>query len=161
MCNKYKWNKQECRRILWDQHEEVINTNIYNKRKFYIKYIHNRLPIGTLNFEMTNRCPYCNIRENKLISSQQDHFICFPFSKTNQNMRISTITKRLTQIHTPPTLRKTIVEKLMEYYGILTTTTIPSTHEKFINAQNKIGWRHFVRGRIDKSIIELISLEYK
>ena len=161
MCSKYKWNKQECRQILWYQHKEVINTNIYNKRKFYIKYIHNRLPIGTLNFETTNRCPYCNIRENEIIASQQDHFICCPFSKTNQNMRISTITKRLTQIHTPPTLRKTIVEKLMEYYGILTTTTIPSTHEKFINAQNNIGWRHFVRGRIDKSIIELISLEYK
>ena len=67
MCSKYKWNKQECRQILWYQHKEVINTNIYNKRKFYIKYIHNRLPIGTLNFETTNRCPYCNIRENEII----------------------------------------------------------------------------------------------
>ena len=64
--------------------------------------------------------------------------------------------RKMRKIHTLITIRKTIIEQIIELYTGKTPNHIQSHHKDFIKEQNEIGWQHFICGRISKSILTLM-----
>ena len=69
MCKKYKWNFITFQDISWTEHNKAIESPTFNTRKQKLKFIHNRLSIGVLNYESNNKCPFCNNEEKNNNSS--------------------------------------------------------------------------------------------
>ena len=98
--------------------------------------------------------------KNILHHPQQDHFLCCPAMKQQKKERLNEIQEKLRKIHTPITIRKTNIEQISSMYNN-TKGSPRQVHSDFVTKQNNIGWRQFVRGRISKSILPLISAHLK
>ena len=147
LCKKYKWNSTTFQDISWTEHNKAIESPTFNTRKQKLKFIHNRLSIGVLNYESNNKCPFCNNEEKKIITHpQQDHFLCCNSMIPQHQERINNIQEELRKIHTPENIRKTIIEQLILFYSGTKPPSIPKQHQQFVDKQTEIGWRHFIRG---------------
>ena len=81
----------------------------------------------------------------------------------NHQKRINAITNALTKIHTPNVLTQVITNELIKYYGFTNIINIPHNNEhikSFLQTQTKIGWNHFIRGRIAHNINKIVKHQY-
>ena len=90
----------------------------------------------------------------------QDHIFLCAKNKKIMQQGLNELITQLRSIKTPTHLIQCIIHSLIAYYN---DRPIPTTHitVKFIDSQNKIGWDHFICGRIAKNIDHIIDIEYK
>ena len=156
---KYKWSNETILAIHWKAHEENLTNLPYKKWKQRIKLIHNHLAFGKINFESSKQFPYYNENESSILGIEQDHFLCCNKSQQQQKIRITTITEQLRRIYTPPTIRKILVQILISFYETATMPQVPPHYQPFMHEQEKIGWRHFARGRISTKLVNIVADE--
>ena len=122
------------------------------------KFVHHYLPIGELNFELTNICPHCGQKEIGILNHhQQDHFICCKRNKPLQIEIINTIKNKLNKIHTNGFLIQLIVELFEQFYGLNITIKCPAQFQPFYKSQKKISISNLARGKISNTLIHTIS----
>ena len=98
-----------------------------------------------------------------MIDPQNHPYKCKKHTHHHQE-RINHIVADLYKIKTPAFLIQTIANQLINYYGFGHTqirTNANNLINKFINSQDKIGWDHFIRGRISTKINDVIHYAYK
>ena len=131
---KYDWSNKTYQNIHWDAHKKCVNIHHFNKRKQHLKFIHNHLAIGKLNFESCQTCPMCGMNETMVIGHYQDHFLCCNNSHKNENKRIAIITQQLTTIHTNPMTRKMLIDNIIRYYENKPPIIEHGIHKRFIES---------------------------
>ena len=63
---KYHWTKQTHNGISWKEHAKSLDSSKYYTKKEYMKFIHNQLSFGSINFESNNTYPYSKMKNNVL-----------------------------------------------------------------------------------------------
>ena len=95
MRHKYNWSQATYNSIDWRAHSTILNNMPYEKKVQIRKFIHRRLPVGKLNFQLDTLCPYCGCDESHCISYAQDHiFLCTKNRKAMQ-YELNDLTKQI------------------------------------------------------------------
>ena len=130
------------------------------------RFIHHRLPSGNMMFDYKHRCPFYTISATS--DTYYDHFLICAFTLQFKNKRLNSIFLKLEKLHTPPFLRDIIINSIDAYNSNgLVNDIIESSSNKYqkeINTcahlQQRIGWGHFLRGRISTSFHNPINWYY-
>ena len=124
-----------------------------------------------MQFDIKHRCPYCN--QSPTVVTSHDHFLQCIQSGQRKNIRLKKISQFLSSQHTPPIIRKGIINNISKYYNniaqndcCLLNTDSEQEDKKIqsqpsITSQNTIGWGHFIRGRISQLFYSQIKQYYK
>ena len=73
LMQKYASNLQTFQSINWHIHNTSIRDIRYTQKRFIKRFIHQRLPVGKINFTLEHRCPYCDMTQNQ--NTNHDHFL--------------------------------------------------------------------------------------
>ena len=118
-------------------------------------------------FEYKHRCPFCTMSATS--DTDYDHFLTCAFTLQFKNKRLTSIFLKLEKLHTPPFLRDIIINSIDKYYnnGLVddiiesSSTTYQKEINKCAHLQQRIGWEHFLRGRISTSFHTPINRYYR
>ena len=113
---KYNWSSKVFHSINWASHGSCLLTLTDSLKRFALRFIHHRLPTGKMVFVSPNSCPYCKIPFTP--SSPHDHFLTCSSSSVDKHIRLNSIQKTLSILHTPPLLKQHILLSLSKVYNI-------------------------------------------
>ena len=165
--NKYGWNTLTIDNIDWALHSTQYNKLPSSHQRSVARFIHHRLPSGNMMFDYKHRCPFCKMSATS--DTDHDHFLTCAHTLRLKDKRINSIFLKLEKLHTPPFLRDIIIHSIDKYYnnGLVDDIQVPcpNTSQKEINTcahlQQRIGWGHFIRGRISTSFHNPINNYYR
>ena len=101
--------------INWDAHSNCIRKLSHPKKRCIRRFIHHRLPTGKMLFVNRSRCSHCDTMFNN--ATHHDHFLTCVRTRAQKHEIIQTLTHTLNNIHTPPSLRDLIINKVHNYYN--------------------------------------------
>jgi hypothetical protein len=161
LCTKHSWNNRTFNDIAWEYHRRALNQH-QPKRTILTKYVNGITPVG----KMVNRydkkyalnCPSCAEQ-----IETQDHLLICPNPKrekwrTETRAQIRTI---MNKYNAPTKFTDLMIGGIDQ--AILDPNTkgpenTPAELETIAAAQQRIGWRHILKGRISKEWIKYLEL---
>ena len=114
LMHKYEWTLQTFQSINWQSHDKIIRDTRYIQKRFIKRFIHNRPPVGKMNFTSEHRCPYCVTSQNQ--NTTYDHFLQYNSLHVEKKKWMENLRTALSQHFTPPNLREVILDRLFNYY---------------------------------------------
>ena len=156
---KFTWDQETFNSIDWKSLTTFIQTLPLEQKVSFIKHSHKWRPTNKKLIQMeydeteNSECMLCNEIED------DDHpFQCNdPIMQDAQEETLEILKTSLTKIHTSTTITSTIITHLRQWMRNTELSPSQSLHpdikyhqeiQKAINQQNKIGWDHFICGRI-------------
>jgi hypothetical protein len=164
------WLQVTIDQIWWDVHAKAIKKLSFSRKKFIIKYIHNRLPYNSRqNKYYSYKDSICKICRKE--TETQDHFLtCTGCSNSNKmrkdylyNFKIQLENNRTTQ-----EIQQLIYQNMsncLNQCPIINVKTIaPDASVALIRANNQqmaIGWEQWFKGRLSREWGALKNFEIK
>jgi hypothetical protein len=161
---KYLWDKATYWSINWHAFKHSAKKLPINERVKMMKFTYGWLPIGSkrtaINPESTTHCPSCNAYET------HDHLLRCPNPeraelRENFFAELQKCSEKHHMKSTTTTMIINCLEKWIDTRDKVTTMTT-AIHSNIplraaVLQQNKIGWNHFLRGRISKSFQTMVN----
>ena len=119
-------------------------------------------------FEYKHRSPFCTM--SSYANTDHDHYLTCDFTHVSKKKRLTSLSLKLNKLHTPPFLRDIIIHVIGKLYNnglvddILASCSTPYNNKEIINCthlQQRIGWCHFIRGRISTSFHSPINSYFR
>ena len=148
--NKYNWSEKTFNDIEWNLHHKRIRQPGRHSIIVKLKYIHQLLPSGKMNFDIPHKCRYCNKTEST--TTPHDHFLQCSQSNIIKTKRLSLIENILLNTFTPQSLINIIIQGLSSYYNgqdTMDTSHLLNNDLYITQHQNAIGWDNLARGIIN------------
>ena len=115
LMQKYQWSTTTIDSIDWETQRNIINKLPHALQRTSLCFIHHRFPTGKIQFDIKHRCPYCN--QSPTAVTSHDHFLQCIQSGQRKNIRLKKISQFLSSQHTPPIIRKGIINNISKYYN--------------------------------------------
>jgi hypothetical protein len=153
------WSNTTIDQIWWDVHAKALKKLSFGKKRFIIKFIHNRLPSNyRQNKYYSYKDPICQIC--KLEIETQQHIIrckgCENINKLRKNY-LGKLTVYLEQTMTSPATKQFLINNVYNslnmQVNINAITIAPDASNAFMrvsNKQNDIGWDQWFKGRLTR-----------
>lgn len=146
------WDDQDMQLINWKAHASAISRKSI-PHNHTVKLIHDILPTNSqVNLYEPHRspkCPYCWADPE-----DRDHIIRCPHDnrKLSRTKMITALTKRLSTMHTEPTLQTILLDGIQAWVNQKTIgpSNYPKQFRKLILQQNRLGWRQLFNGRLSQ-----------
>jgi ribonuclease HI len=151
---KHAWSNQIIESIWWKPYHNSISKLSSPEKTIIYKFINDRLPTNARDNK------YYPFREKHCFRCQsdienEDHILkCLSIKRKQSRIEwISEISHYLSQNHTPPAVKDIILQNLQQWLepsniiDITSEINHPELHKAAFQ-QQRIGWRHFIRGRL-------------
>jgi hypothetical protein len=147
------WNIQTFRSINWDAPEKALATMENSSQIFIVKFAHAHLPTRRHMYRMkraeTDKCPACNH-----IVETDWHILSCPRRSLWREELLSTLGDLLDINKTQPDIALILLQGIRGALANQHFQMNPNNREPLfrtlVNAQNKIGWQHLLKGRFSK-----------
>ena len=106
--NKYNWSEKTFNDIEWNKHNKRIKKLGRHSTTVKLKFIHQFLPYGKMNFDISHKCKYC--KETESNTTPRDHFLQYHQSNTIKTKRLSLIYDILLTTSTPQSIIAIIIQ---------------------------------------------------
>ena len=101
---KYSWNSTTFHSIAWDHHFHIINNMPKTFKRFNLRFIHDRLPSGKMQYTHDHRCPHCRLVFDT--NTPHDHFLQYYQTSIEKKQRLDSIEKILDKSLSFPKTKK-------------------------------------------------------
>ena len=132
------------------------------RKRYAIRFIYHRLPIGKMQFELKHPCSHCNILF--YYDSDHDHFLTCLKLEDKKFKRIQKIELVMLQLHAPLNLRKQIIHHISQYYQSIKQckqqNISPPSEDNEITQCLVLQNNHFIRGRLTSVFRPIIQRYY-
>ena len=145
--------------IDWEKSGRFIGKQTYATKKTLTKFVHGWLKSGKKNHGDKIICPFCHVMEDN--TTEHDHFLLCPASRNQKEVRLEAFDKLLTKLRTPDELKRILYKGLESYYYSATPPDLKGKFKSINTEQNRIGWQHFARGRVTKSLEDEMTKVYR
>ena len=101
---KYSRNSTTFHSIAWDHHFHIINNMPKTFKRFNLRFIHDRLPSGKMQYTHDHRCPHCRLVFDT--NTPHDHFLQYYQTAIEKKQRLDSIEKILDKSLSFPKTKK-------------------------------------------------------
>ena len=147
LCNRNEWSFETFESIDWTSHGRAIKA-IFTRRQFYIKFLHDWLPLGYLRSRYTTyyaeTCPLCN----PPVIETRTHFLCCPHRHWKGPL-LEELQQFWRKQHLDPTLNLLLTEMIHSWLANVPPSfpTVSLPYQSLITQQRCIGFAHIFFGR--------------
>jgi len=162
MRDHYQFDKITFNQIDWEASGKAMNLISPSKQQWISKFVSHSLPIARNMVRRTqwsqNYCPRC-----KQCEETHAHLLLCQHSQSQEIFRtsIDSLSDWLTQQQTPDSFLLEILQLMTEWQQQGRITSDPAVFSLPIQHQLKIGWGHFMEGRITRHITTYMDLHYQ
>lgn len=156
LCTKHNWDSSRFKDIAWEAHHRALN-QLQQKKLIMTKYVNGIVPVGKVvnryDKKYAINCPSC-----AEATETQDHLIICPNPKREvwRKNLIAQLKMVMDKYSAPPELTNLLLDGTKQ--AMLDPNTegpeqIPTELTSVALAQQSIGWKHILKGRLSKEWI--------
>jgi hypothetical protein len=158
MILRYKWNNQIFQSINWEVPDKALSTLEHSPQIFITKFAHEHLPtrkhMKRLGEAETDKCPAC-----LQTTETAWHILSCEKRSAWRNRLIKDLKELLNHINTQPDVSLILIQGIRgalndpEYQ--MNTEHRETRFQYLVEAQNRIGWQHMLKGRCSHHWIQI------